>query len=434
MKRDNKGRKKYMKKKGFTLIELLAVIVILAIIAVITVPKIADMISSSRQGGAEDSFYGTLKAAELGYTKALQSNTDLKGSTCNIEDSKITCTSGVKIDVSGKAPESGTLVIDSAGSTIAKALTLNGYKCYGDLSTENPCVKSDVEVASETLIKKVTTSGDGLYKDTYEEGRYVFKGQTPNNYLTFNNEIAGWRIVAVENDGMLKLIRDEKLDVNQIFDSRTNETSGRRLNSSNTYCHKWTDGEYRGCNAWSAVSGTYVNNSLKGTITEDSLMKIYLNEDYFKTLNTSAKDKIQKYNFKNGGVLGRTKFRNLKALEEKNVWNGNIALLNVSDWYKASTNSECTADTDDWYVVGKNREDYKCSLDNYLYKSDYWWWLLSPYGQNYHGVLFVHTIGYVGDASASNSSAVRPVLYLKANIQLTGTGTSSDPYKIKETN
>ena len=57
-----------MKKKGFTLIELLAVIVILAIIAVITVPKIADMITSSRQGGAEGSFYGTLKAAELGYT------------------------------------------------------------------------------------------------------------------------------------------------------------------------------------------------------------------------------------------------------------------------------------------------------------------------------------------------------------------------------
>ena len=43
-------------------------------------------------------------------------------------------------------------------------------------------------------LKKLTvTSGDGLYKDTYETGRYVYKGANPNNYITFNNEL--WRII-----------------------------------------------------------------------------------------------------------------------------------------------------------------------------------------------------------------------------------------------
>ena len=413
-----------MKKKGFTLIELLAVIVILAIIAVITVPKIADMISSSRQGGAEDSFYGTLKAAELGYTKALQSNTNLKGSTCTITDSNINCTNGVKIDVSGKTPESGALVIDSAGSTIAKGLTLNGYKCYGDLSTENPCVKADVKVASETLIAKGTASG--LNPDTKETDRYVFKGATPNNYIKFNGDEI-WRIVAVESDGTLKIIRDEKLATNQVFDSRATETTGRRLNSNNTYCCKWTNGVYYGCNAWSAASGTYVNNSFSGTVTEDSVMKTYLNDTYYKGLNAEAKKQIQTHNFKKGGVIWGTTPGNTKTAEDKDIWNGNIALLNVSDWYKASSTAGCTDTSNNW-----GPSNSVCSGDNYLYKTGYWWWLLSPGGNDPYNVLYVGSAGFVSNTPAYDNGAVRPVLYLKSNIQIDPTtdGTSAKPYKI----
>ena len=44
----------------------------------------------------------------------------------------------------------------------------------------------------------IVTSGDGLYEDEYEEGRYFYKGADPNNYVTFNNEQAGWRIMSIE--------------------------------------------------------------------------------------------------------------------------------------------------------------------------------------------------------------------------------------------
>ena len=36
---------------------------------------------------------------------------------------------------------------------------------------------------------EVVTTGDGLYKDEYEEGKYTYKGANPNNYITFNNEM-----------------------------------------------------------------------------------------------------------------------------------------------------------------------------------------------------------------------------------------------------
>ena len=418
-------------KKGFTLIELLAVIVILAIIAVITVPKIADMISSSRMGGAEDSFYGTLKAAELGYTKALQSKNDLKGDTCDLSKAsgdKVTCTNGTVISFTGKVPEKGIIVIDSSGSTMAKEITLNGYKCSGGLSTKEPCVKTTDKVAGETLIAKGTSSG--LYEDSYDKTRYVFKGQTPNNYLTFNEETAGWRIVSVEADGTLKIIKEASTG-NRAFDSRTTATTGPRLNSNNTYCRIWTDGIYYGCNAWNAVSGIYTNNIFEGTVTQDSEMKRYLNEEYYISLKAMAKSQIQAYNFDKGPVTWGTDVTSGIIQESKDSWSGNIALLGVSDWYKASSDAGCVNTSDDWYIEGKTHNEYKCSLNNYLYKSDGWWWLLPPGGGEPNIVLYIGSVGYVRPATAyETAGAVRPVMYLKANIKLTGSGTSSDPYKI----
>ena len=423
-----------MKKKGFTLIELLAVIVILAIIAVITVPKIADMISSSRMGGAEDSFYGTLKAAELGYTKALQSKTDLKGDTCDlskVSGDKVTCTNGTVIAFTGKVPEKGTLIIDDSGSTIAKEITLNGYKCYGDLSTKNPCVKTTEQVAGETLIAKGTSSG--IYNDTYDTARYVFKGSAPNNYLTFNEETAGFRIVSVEADGTLKIIREASIG-NRAFDSRTTATTGPRLNDQNTYCRLYADGNYYGCNAWNSVQGTYTNNSFTGTVTKDSEMKTYLNDTYYGTLKEAAKSQIQAHNFNKGPVTWGANVSNGITQEAKDSWSGNVALLGIADWYKASSDTGCISTTNDWYSTGKGdiHSNYKCSLNNYLYEPDNWWWLMSPASGDTRGVIVVDALGYLGAASAINASGslVRPVMYLKANIQLTGSGTSSDPYKI----
>ena len=65
------------------------------------------------------------------------------------------------------------------------------------------------------------------------------------------------------------------------------------------------------------------------------------------------------------------------------------------------------------------------------------WWLLSSYNWSgsYSGVFYVYGSDYPGGLSYDyvyNSRAVRPVVSLASCAQITGTGTSTDPYKIDE--
>ena len=48
----------------------------------------------------------------------------------------------------------------------------------------------------------IVSGGNGLYKDEYESGRYIYRGQDPDNYIMFNDEL--WRIIAKEADGHIK--------------------------------------------------------------------------------------------------------------------------------------------------------------------------------------------------------------------------------------
>ena len=75
--------------------------------------------------------------------------------------------------------------------------------------------------------------------------------------------------------------------------------------------------------------GTYENNSFSGTVTKDSLMKTYLNDTYYNGLNAETKKQIQTYNFKIGGISYSTTVGATKSAEEKDIWNGDIALLSL---------------------------------------------------------------------------------------------------------
>ena len=410
-----------MKKKGFTLIELLAVIVILAIIAVITVPKIADMISSSRMGGAEDSFYGTLKAAELGYTKALQSKTDLKGDTCDLSKAsgdKVTCTNGTVISFTGKVPEKGIVSIDSNGATGIN-ITTNGYMCSGDLSNKSVCKKTSEAYDSDTLKNNITQTGDGLYIDKLQLNRFIYKGENPNNYIKFNNE--NWRIISIEDDGTIKIILDGKLPTDRGYDNNS------RNGSANTYC-KLLDGKYYGCNAWgsatSLVSGTYT-----GTVTQNSSLNIYLNGEYYNSLPDNLKNKISNHKFNIGEVLYSPSLESISETEKARVWKGNVGLINYSDYYKATTNKECNPAKNGYYYGPQTHDKYPCSSDNYLFK-EFEWFSIAPYFGNTNLAIRIAAYGGTYYWYVDALSAIRPVVYLKETVKLTGTGTSSDPYVI----
>ncbi len=322
--------------------------------------------------------------------------------------------------------------------------------------------------ASDTLKGKVVTSGDGLYVDKYNDGRYVYKGGNPNNFIKFNNEL--WRIISVEKDGTLKIIKNDSLNNKLQFNDK---------NDNGTYCSNWYNG---GCNAWGKseyFDGGFVNfvtenHPVNGTVTDDSIINKYLNNDYYNNISNSAKCEIVPKNYYFGRVINNNSDTIVDIINEEKtqVWNGNIGLPNVSDLLLASSDeNKCgTIDNingnrscyyinpdgekvscgpikipDDW----KQYADNTCSSFNYLMVPGIYEYV-SDKNDNY---LFINagSVGNVYEANglgisgkgevrdnsriynvANKEKKFRPVTYLRSDMEITkGDGSENNPYEFK---
>ena len=107
-------------------------------------------------------------------------------------------------------------------------------------------------------------------------------------------------------------------------------------------------------------------------------------------------------------------------------WTGKVGLMSAADYGYASTDSSCTDSTN------LTASPYPCKNNNWICNSSYQQWTITPDSGNSNPVWFVYAGGGVNSAdSAYNTLGVRPVLYLKSSVKITGgTGTSSDPYKL----
>ena len=104
-------------KSGFTLMELLAVIVIISIVSVITVFLISDEIERSREKAAYDSAFGIKRALDSYYISFDMSGMVFHGYSCIFPDN---CN---EINIDGKVPTSGSLLLDKDGN-------VSGYVVY----------------------------------------------------------------------------------------------------------------------------------------------------------------------------------------------------------------------------------------------------------------------------------------------------------------
>lgn len=284
---------------------------------------------------------------------------------------------------------------------------------YAAMQTNlNINAKGNILQGEVDITNNVVTNGDGLYIDTYEEGRYVYKGANPNNYIEFNNEL--WRIISKEADGTYKIVRNEFL-ANQAWHtaSRCSTAYNNTVKKGKTYIIKnitylAPDVGY-GCFVW----------------TDPATLNTYLNGEYYNNLNQTAKNSITSHSWKIGGYSdnNRNDLRKIITDEGSSTWNGNIGLINTSDYLRANSDIiNCNANND--YSVCKNT--------NWLYNNNDWWTINTYYYSSIIGITYITSDGditYTG--SVATSIAPRPTLYLSSDITLTGKGTKEEPYHIK---
>ena len=274
-------------------------------------------------------------------------------------------------------------------------------------------------------------SGDGLYADEYEPGRYIYRGQDPDNYITFNNET--WRIISKEADGTYKIIRNDVLS-NRAFDA-----VNHRSTDNNSYC---TSPQY-GCGVYAAVSGTFSSpsGSQSGTVTEDSSIKIYLNDDYYvNNINSTAKDQMTSHSFNIGAVEYLDRSGAEADSIEKNIvgekmytWTGNVGFANVSDILRASTNPLCTSATTSYNGTNECNSNYLLDKGS---ASSLYYWTINAYSRESGGYSSFAWRGYASSSYAGvnysnayySNRAPRPVVFLKSDTTLSGSGTESDPF------
>ena len=231
-----------------------------------------------------------------------------------------------------------------------------------------------------------------LEKDPYE-CRYFFTGANPNNYVTFNGETAGWRIISVGCDGTIKIMKTANINTgNSLAWDSSNSNNWARPASLNTY-----------------LNGTYLNS-----LSSEAQGQIVAS-DY----------SIGAVTYNNNDLAGQVN------AENSTTWNGKIALPTLSEYLRTNSNSNCKT------FSTYNNNSNTCRNTTWMYYSSNYWWTLSPNSDDSYRVFRVDSNGYVdnygyGYAGASFTGfAVRPAITLSSEVQITGgIGTESDPYTI----
>lgn len=233
----------------------------------------------------------------------------------------------------------------------------------------------------------VVTSGDGLYADKYESGRYIYKGKNVNNYVTFNNEKAGWRIISIENDGTIKIIRNSSIG-NMTWDSSNN-------------------------NSWARPAS----------------LNTYLNNSYYNILNSTSRSLIVDKYFNAGKVdFAETNLQNTINEENSSKWYGKIGLITASEYARSNTNESQCGNLNKLVYQGQD-----CGKTTWLVDDTFWWTITSLSDNSFLVMSISSSGGMIVNNQANTSNEVKPVFYLSTDAKITGgNGTQSNPYVISE--
>ena len=284
---------------------------------------------------------------------------------------------------------------------------------------------------------------------------YYFRGAVKNNYVQFANKC--WRIVRIVGDGSVKLVlhNDNTTKVANPCSSANNSTNAAFARySGTTYKSAFNtnnnDNAYvgfmYGAAGASNYAGTHVNTN-KSDILKN------LEKWYTKNL-TSYESKLADTIWCNdkstvsGGFgygtnatgyaasnrLNSTKQPTLKCPNDNN--GGKLSKFTVDDTTNGNGNLSYKIGllTADEIVFSGSTYGY-FNLSTYLQENTgtNYWWSLSPGGFNgFNAYVWLVGSGYLynGLLDVRNDFGVRPAISLVSSTNVTGEGTSENPYKV----
>ena len=417
------------KRNAFTLIELLAVIVILAVILVIAIPRILDVIETSKK----DSFKNSAQLIADNAEKKKVSD-KLLG-----KDEEITCKDVAKINDEDYSKCS--ITFDEGGIAKVSIVGKGKFKRLKviDGTKENAEVKEITKPtygmkAVEYITNLLEYDGVGLKIDNTPDQNIRYYGANPNNYVSFNNEL--WRIIGVFKDNV-KLIRNEKLGYLSWDTSESSINSGWGVNEwSQADLKNYLNTMYFGGTTVTCYGGRNNSTTTCPTNRLDDASKSLIDNHTWKigAIGYSTRtDTLAFYSAERGTVNGKICTSGINCndtVTRTTEWPGYIGLPYATDYAYASGESICETN-----MVKKDSSNaYICKNNNWMFKPNTWYWTLSPFANSSdaYNVWSVYSVGSVNVIDATYGGAVFPTIYLKSNILIeSGKGTSSDPYILK---
>ncbi len=315
------------------------------------------------------------------------------------------------------------------------------------------------------------TSSKGSQQSDWSEEElkdYRYIGADPNNYVTFNNEEAGWRIIGIEtvDDGTgkrekrIKLIRKDLLPVGtDNYLSWDNKPSGTGSSEHEYGSNDWTDSRLmmvlnpgyeeeanatggKGSLYWNRQSGscplgsgTTVCNFTSTGLKEEAQKLIgdakwYLGGtvNYQSTSNGTAN---HFYSYERGETVYSS-----SEHPRKTNWTGKVGLMYPSDYGYATSGgttanrATCLAkELYNWDSSSGGISD--CKTNDWLFINNKYQWTIAPRTSSSYDVFIVYSDGSVSYNFAYYSRSVaRPVVYLVSNIKLLkGIGSETDPFE-----
>ena len=305
-----------------------------------------------------------------------------------------------------------------AGNTNNNATKYTNYSIYGTNKTTNTKYTSTSVVetpANQELIaswkKNSTPLAAIIQSNGVNENGYRYEGSDPNNYIQMektDGTTETWRIIGLFPDGE---------NGENVIRVRKNSYTNAEYDTNST--NHWPN-----TTLYTTLSSTYSTTKYKNTVN----YKVYLGTNYPDDYTSKYLYDMER-TLNDRGTAGSTAKLNYNSSTTAIV---TVGLMYPSDYGYAVLESDCPRTL----TLYKYSTTSKCHDNNWLYQgSNQRQWLISPDYDDTEHAFFIHSLGYFGSTAnvgygitVTDTSYISPVMALKSDIVVTGSGTASDPY------